>query len=45
MVLEYEHLRGVNKWVLVVGDEKDSGFWERYDLDGVLRGLRVCWWR
>ena len=44
-MLEYEHLRGVNKWVLDLGDDEISGFSERYDLDEVLRGLRLCWWR
>lgn len=39
-MLEYEHLSGVNKWVLLVGDDKESGFCERHNFDGVLRGLR-----
>lgn len=42
-MLEYEHLSGGNKWVLLlvlVGDD-ENGFCERHKFDGFLRGLRL----
>lgn len=43
-MLEYEHLRGVNKWVLALVGENANGLALNCQCDGGLMGLRL-WWR
>ncbi len=43
-MLEYEHLRGGNKWVLVLVDENANGVVLNDQCNGGLIGLRL-WWR
>lgn len=43
-MLEYEHLRGGNKWVLVLVKDSDNGRALKEKCKGDLKGLRL-WWR
>lgn len=42
-MLENEHLRGGNKWVLDLDGDNDNGFALKEQSDGVLMGVRLWW--